>query len=158
MKTRILLLILFLASPLAVFAQTAQPTPEDPLTNKRAVQLAEQLRCLVCQNQSLADSHAELAIDLRRQIREQIAQGRSDGQIVDYMVERYGEFVLYRPPVRAATWVLWFGPPLLLVIGMVLLRHYLRTRRKRVDAHTLTDAQRREGATLLGGADAGEPR
>ena len=111
------LLGLFLAT--SGFAKDAAPAAEDPVLEKRAMALAEELRCLVCQNQSLADSHAELAVDLRRQIREQIAQGKSDSAVVDFMVERYGEFVLYRPPMRTATWLLWFGPPLLLVLGIV---------------------------------------
>ena len=101
MMRALVLLLWLLWLPFAVGAQTAQPTPNDPVANKRAVHLAEQLRCLVCQNQTIADSNAELAVDLRRQIREQIAQGRSDGQIVDFMVERYGDFVLYRPPLKA---------------------------------------------------------
>ncbi len=123
--------------PLAVGAQTAQPTPDDPVTNRRAVQLAEQLRCLVCQNQSIADSHAELAVDLRGQIREQIAAGQNPTQPSStYMVERYGEFVLYRPPLRAATALLWFGPPLLLLVGFVLLMRYVRARRTRVERRT----------------------
>jgi cytochrome c-type biogenesis protein CcmH len=139
--------------PLAVMAQIAQPTPEDPVTNKRAVHLAEELRCLVCQNQSLADSHAELAVDLRRQIREQIAQGKSDSAIIAYMVERYGDFVLYRPPVKAATWLLWFGPPLLLVLGIILLLRYVRSRRARIEHVPLTDAEHRAAQELLGGSE-----
>lgn len=157
MKTRILLLILLLALPFFALAQTAQPTPDDPVTNRRAVHLAEQLRCLVCQNQSLADSHAELAVDLRRQIREQIAQGKSDATIVDFMVERYGDFVLYRPPVRAATWLLWFGPPVLLVLGIVLLLRYVRARRLRIESAPLTEAQHRAAQALLSGRES-DPR
>ena len=157
MKTTILMLILLLVLPLPVLAQTAQPTPDDPVSNKRAVQLAEQLRCLVCQNQSRADSHAELAVDLRRQIREQIAQGKSDSAVVDFMVERYGEFVLYRPPMRTATWLLWFGPPLLLVLGIVLLLRYVRTRRTRIEQGPLTDAEQRAAQSLLVG-DEGKQR
>lgn len=147
---------LFLWLPLVAWPQTAQPTPDDPVTNKRAVQLAEQLRCLVCQNQSLADSHAELAVDLRRQIREQIAQGKTDAAIVDFMVERYGDFVLYRPPLRAATWFLWFGPPLLLVLGIVLLLRYVRTRRARIERAPLNEAERRAAQALLSGGEGGQ--
>ena len=110
-------------------AQTPQPTTDDPVANKRAVALSEELRCLVCQNQSIAESNAELAVDLRRQIREQIADGRDDKQIIDYMVERYGDFVLYRPPLKASTVVLWLGPPLLFLLGLALLLRYLRQRR-----------------------------
>ena len=138
-----------LCLPLALCAQTAQPLPEDPLTNKRAMHLAEELRCLVCQNQTIADSNAELAVDLRRQIGEQIAQGRNDAQIIDYMVQRYGDFVLYRPPLKATTLFLWFGPPVLLVCGFVFLFRYLRSRRRRVELQPLSDSERREARALL---------
>ena len=135
--------------PFAVCAQVAQPLPEDPVANKRAMALADELRCLVCQNQTIADSHAELAVDLRRQIREQIAQGRSDRQILDYMVDRYGDFVLYRPPVKATTLVLWFGPLLLLVCGLAFLFQYLKSRRKRVEIGQLSASDLKEAQALL---------
>ena len=93
----------------------------DAALEKRAKALSEELRCLVCQNQTIADSNAELAVDLRKQVREQLAQGKSDEQVIDYMVGRYGDFVLYRPPVKETTWLLWFGPLLLLVGGVVAL-------------------------------------
>ena len=150
---KILIAMLCLVSSVA-FAQTAQPTTNDPVANQRAMALSEELRCLVCQNQSIADSNAELAVDLRRQIREQIAQGRSDTQIVDYMVERYGDFVLYRPPLKATTVVLWLGPPLLFMIGLWLLLRYLRQRRKDTVEQPLSDDDRRRAAALLG-ADKG---
>ena len=153
---RALLLSLWLLLPLAVCGQTAQPMPQDPLTNKRAVQLAEELRCLVCQNQTIADSNAELAVDLRSQIREQIAQGKSDRQIMDYMVERYGDFVLYRPPLKATTLFLWFGPPLLLLLGLVFLLRYLKGRRQRVEKVPLSDSERREAGSLLASGQEGE--
>jgi cytochrome c-type biogenesis protein CcmH len=111
-------------------AQQAAPVAEDPALEKRVARLSEELRCLVCQNQTIADSHAELAIDLKNQIREQMHLGRSDDAIMEYMVARYGDFVLYRPPVKATTAVLWFGPGLLVVGGMIGLALYLRQRRK----------------------------
>ena len=151
----LIFLLWLLWLPFAVGAQTAQPMPGDPVANKRAVQLAEQLRCLVCQNQTIADSNAELAVDLRRQIREQIAQGRSDGQIVDFMVERYGDFVLYRPPLKVTTLLLWFGPPVLLLLGMVFLLRYLKARRKRVEQQPLSAGERRAAEALLGGDNEG---
>ena len=144
-------LILLLWLPIAVAAQIAQPTSEDPVANKRAVQLAEQLRCLVCQNQSIAESNAELAVDLRRQIREQIAQGKRDGEITGFLVERYGDFVLYRPPVKAITLLLWFGPVMLLLIGIFALIRYLRERRKRIEQLPLTAEEQREAQLLLSG-------
>ena len=158
MMRGLIVLLWLLWLPCVVSAQTAQPTSNDPVANKRAVHLAEQLRCLVCQNQTIADSNAELAVDLRRQIREQIAQGRSDGQIVDFMVERYGDFVLYRPPLKATTLLLWFGPPLLLLLGSVFLLRYLGARRKRVEHEPLSDAERREAAVLLGSGNEGAPK
>ena len=151
-----LLWVLLLWVPLTVCAQTAQPTPEDPVANKRAVQLAEQLRCLVCQNQSLADSNAELALDLRRQIREQIAQGRSNDEIVDFMVSRYGDFVRYRPPLKASTWLLWFGPPLVLLVGFIMLIWTVRERRKRIEREPLTASEHAQAELLLGSKAEGE--
>jgi cytochrome c-type biogenesis protein CcmH len=155
MKISIRLLVtLFIAIvwlPFAVCAQTAQPTTDDPVLNKRAVFLAEELRCLVCQNQTIADSHAELAVDLRRQIREQIAQGRTDSQIIDYMVERYGDFVLYRPPLKVTTLFLWFGPPALLLLGIIFLLVYLRSRRKLVEQVPLSAEERQAAEAMLGG-------
>ena len=133
----------------AAAAGDAVPTIADPMTNKRAVHLAEQLRCLVCQNQSIADSNAELAVDLRRQINEQIAQGRSDGEIVDFMVQRYGEFVLYRPPFNAVTVLLWFGPLLLFAAGLAALIYNVRRRRTQRDEQPLTEAQQKQAELLL---------
>jgi len=147
--SRFWILLLWLCC-VAAGAQTPQPTTDDPVANKRAVALSEELRCLVCQNQSIAESNAELAVDLRRQIREQIAAGRDDKQIVDYMVERYGDFVLYRPPLKASTIVLWLGPPLLFLIGLVLLLRYLRQRRQDEAPQPLSDDERRRAAAMLG--------
>jgi cytochrome c-type biogenesis protein CcmH len=144
-----LIAVFLLWLPLAAFAQGVQPTEHDPVANKRAVALAEQLRCLVCQNQTIAESNAPLAVDLREQIREQIAQGRSDGEIADYMVQRYGDFVLYRPPVKPVTLLLWFGPPLLLLLGLGVLIATLRRRRSQTEESPLTDAEHREAQTLL---------
>src|SRR5207245_11469173 len=95
-------------------AKEAAPAAADPALEQRVMTLAAELRCLVCQNQTLADSNAPLAEDLRNQVREKMRQGASDSEIVDYMVARYGDFVLYRPPVKATTLMLWFGPLLLL--------------------------------------------
>jgi cytochrome c-type biogenesis protein CcmH len=150
-----LIAVALLWLPLAAFAQGAQPTAQDPVANKRAVGLAEQLRCLVCQNQTIAESNAPLALDLRQQINEQIAQGRSDAEITDYMVQRYGDFVLYRPPVKPVTLLLWFGPPALLLAGLAALIFNLRRRRSRAEEVSLTDAERREAQSLL---DDGGPR
>ena len=136
-------------------AGEAVPTDQDPVQARRAVRLAEQLRCLVCQNQTIADSNAALAVDLRAQIREQITQGRSDGEIVDYMVQRYGDFVLYRPPWKATTLLLWLGPIALMIGGLAAL-YYRLIRRRREDAKpALSDQERARAAALLSG-DTGE--
>lgn len=114
-------------------AGEAAPLADNPEQEARMMAIASELRCLVCQNQTIADSHAGLAIDLRQQIREQLQQGKSDQQIRDYMTARYGNFILYRPPVENNTLLLWFGPGLLAVGGLGFLWWNLR-RRSRMDA------------------------
>ena len=109
--------------------------------------LASELRCLVCQNQTLADSHADLALDLRESIREQMKRGASDKEIVGFMTARYGDFILYRPPLKAATLLLWFGPFLLLAIGAAMLVR--RIRRRPGAAPELSEAERARAARLL---------
>ncbi len=118
---------------------------------RRAAALADQLRCLVCQNQSIAESNAELAVDLRREINEQIRAGRSDADIRDFMVARYGDFVLYRPPVKSHTLLLWFGPALLAIAALLAFMRAQGNRRRRVTERPLTDAERAEAERLLGG-------
>lgn len=125
---RRLLLALWLALPLGAFAADAAPAADDPVLEARVLRIAAELRCLVCQNQTIADSHADLAQDLRRQVREMIQQGKSDREILDYMTARYGDFVLYRPPMKGTTWLLWFGPALLVVIAVTGLILVLRRR------------------------------
>jgi cytochrome c-type biogenesis protein CcmH len=126
---RALLAAALLAFSGAVFAQATEVAKPDAQVERRLKTLAEELRCLVCQNQTIADSSAPLALDLRNQIRVQIGQGRSDDQIRDYMVTRYGDFVLYRPPFKATTLVLWVGPALLLALGIAVYLSVLRRRR-----------------------------
>jgi cytochrome c-type biogenesis protein CcmH len=130
------------------WAAEAAPAAADPQVEKRVMTLAEELRCLVCQNQSLADSHADLAVDLRNQVREKVKQGMSDRQIVDYMVERYGDFVLYRPPVKMTTLLLWFGPLLLVLIGVGVLYRTLKMR-SAADLPQLSDAESERARRLL---------
>jgi cytochrome c-type biogenesis protein CcmH len=122
---KILVLMLFL--PLLVMAE-ARPLGDDPAIEARLKSLSQELRCLVCQNQTLADSSAPLAEDLRREIRELIAKGMSDQEITDYLVARYGDFVRYRPPVKSQTVLLWVGPMLLLAAGFTGLWMALRRR------------------------------
>lgn len=117
-----------LALPLPAAAKEAAPAAADPVLEARLLRIAAELRCLVCQNQTIADSHADLAQDLRRQVREMLVRGDSDQQILDYMTARYGDFVLYRPPVKSTTALLWYGPAVLLVGGLVALVLVLRRR------------------------------
>ncbi len=119
------LFALLLAGAASAAAPGGQPDPE---LERRAAALSQQLRCVVCQNQTIADSQAELAVDLRRQVREKLAQGMSDQQVADYLVQRYGEFVLYRPPLKASTIALWFGPALLLGGGLMAFAARLRAK------------------------------
>ena len=146
LRRRFFVALLLAAAPLGAPAGEAVPTENDPVAAARAVHLANELRCLVCQNQSIADSNAELAVDLRRQIREQIAAGKSDSEIVDFMVGRYGDFVLYRPPFKASTVALWVGPFVLLALGAGL---YFRRLRKRQPQPELSAAERSRAAKLL---------
>ena len=120
---------------------------QDPALERRVINLAHELRCLVCQNQTLADSNAPLAVDLRDQIREQLAAGKSERDVVDFMVARYGDFVLYRPPLKSTTVLLWVGPFAFLLGGFYLLARVLR--RRRVGAPQLSDAERSRAAKLL---------
>ncbi|GAB4171188.1 MAG: cytochrome c-type biogenesis protein CcmH [Rhodocyclaceae bacterium] len=135
------------ASP--AWAQEAAPAADDPVLEKRMTKIAEILRCLVCQNQTIADSHADLAVDLRRQIREMLAGGKSDQEIIDYMVARYGDFVLYNPPVKSTTWLLWFGPFALMGVGLGVLFLKLRSRGGRTGGE-LSEEDRKRAEALLG--------
>jgi cytochrome c-type biogenesis protein CcmH len=131
-------------------AADAAPTEQDRATQSRATAIAEQLRCLVCQNQTIADSNADLAVDLRRQVREQLAAGRTDREIIEFMTARYGDFVLYRPPFKATTALLWGGPALLLVVGAIMLVRLVRERRA-IEPPALTAEQRARADRLLSG-------
>ena len=123
-----LLLCWMLWAP-AVWAGEAVPMAEDPKVEARLVSIAEELRCLVCQNESLASSHAELADDLRREVRKLIREDKSDAEIKTYLVDRYGDFVLYKPQVKPLTWPLWFGPFCMLLVALWGLWRYLRLRK-----------------------------
>jgi cytochrome c-type biogenesis protein CcmH len=133
----------------AVLAQTAQPLAKDPEVEKRLQVLSQELRCLVCQNETLADSRAGLAEDLRREIREQIKAGKSDKEIIAFLTARYGDFVLYRPRVTPTTYLLWFGPFVLLAVGLVVLYRQLKQRRVQIKQQPLTDQDRRRLDELL---------
>lgn len=140
---RALLLALALLAPWAAAQPAGDPAPlqfRDAAEERRFHALVSELRCVMCQNQSLADSNAQIAVDLRREVLELMRQGKSDAEIKDFLVARYGEFVLYRPPVRGATWLLWLGPGLLLLAGGVVLVRIVR-RRSRAAQVPADDAQ-----------------
>jgi cytochrome c-type biogenesis protein CcmH len=128
----ILPLLLALAASLC-HAGEAAPAAADPVLEARMARITAELRCLVCQNQTIADSQSGLATDLRQQVREMLQRGDSEQQIIEFMTARYGDFVLYRPPVRSSTLLLWFGPALLLVAGVATLVLVLRRRSKLAD-------------------------
>ena len=140
-----------------VAAQTAQPLAEDPEVEKRLQALSQELRCLVCQNETLADSRAGLAEDLRREIREQIKAGKSDKEIIAFLTARYGDFVLYRPRVTPTTYLLWFGPFVLLVVGLLVLYRQLKQRRAQITQQPLTAQDRRQLDELLQASKEKEP-
>ena len=119
-------------------AKDAVPLADDPVTEQRLISISEEMRCLVCQNESLAGSRSDLANDLRAEIRSLIRDGKTDDQIRSFMVERYGDFVLYRPPVKPLTWLLWIGPFVILAFGIAGLLTYLRRRNTLVTSKTLT--------------------
>ena len=140
-------------APAAAAPHEAAPTQFDPVAHKRVLGISEQLRCLVCQNQSIAESNAELAVDLRNQVIEQIKAGRSDKEIIDYMVDRYGDFVLYKPPFKASTAILWLGPVVLFIAA--LLGFYINLRRRKQTVQktetALTPEERKKADALLRG-------
>ncbi|HET6671034.1 MAG TPA: cytochrome c-type biogenesis protein [Pyrinomonadaceae bacterium] len=157
MKRLAVHLLLLLCSLPAIMAQTAQPLAEDPEVEKRLQVLSQELRCLVCQNETLADSRAGLAEDLRREIREQIKAGKSDKEIIAFLTARYGDFVLYRPRVTPITYLLWFGPFVLLAVGLVVLYRQLKQRRIQITQQPLTDQDRRRLDELLEANNEKEP-
>ena len=151
-RARLLLLLLFvclIAS--ASFAQVRRerPVPDDPAIEKRLQNLSQELRCLVCQNETLAESRADLAEDLRDEIRQQMKAGKSDQEIVSFLTERYGQFILYRPQVTPATYLLWFGPFVLLLIGLVVLFAYIKRRRELIPEQPLSSDERKRAEDML---------
>lgn len=156
MKVILAILLLMLSAQGA--AREAPSAADDPVLEKRVVKLTSDLRCLVCQNQSLADSHADLAIDLKNQVRSQMQAGRSDAEIRDYMVARYGDFVLYDPPFKSSTLLLWAGPFVLLLTGLLGLTAYMRSRRRRLPDVELTPADHARAEALLRGESGNEPQ
>ena len=151
LRTLGLSLGLMVCASMTLSAREAAPLAEDPAVESRLIEISEELRCLVCQNESLASSRAELAEDLRREVRELIREEKSDEEIKAFLVSRYGDFVLYRPEVKPLTWVLWFGPFLLLLMGVFVLVRHVRQRRQDAQPQALSDEQRRRAQELLKG-------
>ena len=149
----ILLIALCVFSFSLSFAKDAAPLADDPVIEQRLISISEEMRCLVCQNESLAGSRSDLANDLRREIRTLIKEGKSDDQIRSFMVERYGDFVLYRPPVKPITWLLWIGPFVILLIGIAGLLTYLRRRNNAVTNIALSDDDNKRIDALLNNQD-----
>jgi cytochrome c-type biogenesis protein CcmH len=142
-------LIIVVLTAVAALAQEARPVSDDPVLEQRVMALSQELRCLVCQNETLADSRADLANDLRNQIREQMKAGKSDKEIVAYLTERYGKFILYNPPIDPTTYLLWFGPFVLLLAGLFILFRYLKQRRNLIIDQPLSADERQRAERLL---------
>jgi len=149
MKAAAIVLVLFLLFPLTGWSKEAVPVAENPEVEKRMLLLTENLRCLVCQNETIADSRADFSNDIRREIREQIKANKTDPEIIQFLVDRYGDFVLYDPPIKPTTFLLWFGPVILFVIGLGSLVVYLRRRRVQIEDVSLSQAQLEKAEALL---------
>ena len=146
---RLFLSVLLALACFNVGAKEATLLAEDPVVEQRLITISEELRCLVCQNESLAGSRAELAQDLRQEVREMIRQGKSDAQIKEFLVSRYGDFVLYRPPVKPITWLLWLGPFAFLILGIWILWSYMRNRQSQIKDAPLTEEENKKVEALL---------
>jgi len=144
-----LLILLIGLMPVVVHAGEAKDLAEDPVLEKRMVGLAENLRCLVCQNESLASSRSDLAQDLRQEVREKMQQGMTDQQIIDFLVSKYGDFVLFDPPMKRYTILLWYGPFALLLIGLIGLYWQLRKRKEKITEVQLSAEEQQAAADLL---------
>jgi len=149
MMSRVYFLVLLVFFTAPAYAKEAQPSAADPVLEERVMKLSKELRCLVCQNETLADSRADLAEDLRGQIREQMKAGKSDKEIIAYLTDRYGKFILYNPPVDPTTYLLWFGPFILLLAGLTVLFRYLKQRRELIVEAPLSDGDRLRAEALL---------
>jgi cytochrome c-type biogenesis protein CcmH len=153
---RTIFVMLMLISALQVNAKEAESMAKDPVLEARVMEVSEELRCLVCQNQTIADSDADLAVDLRNQVREMLAAGKTEKEIIDFMVQRYGDFVRYRPPMKSTTYLLWFGPFILVALGLLILIYNLKRRQKLTDEAELSEEDHRKVQELLEQESRGE--
>ncbi|MCE7506299.1 cytochrome c-type biogenesis protein CcmH [Polynucleobacter sp. IMCC30063] len=144
-----LLIYAWQVSCLAQAPSAAQPLSTNPALEAQVNIIANELRCLVCQNQTIADSHADLAVDLKNQIRTQLTQGRTQTEILDYMVQRYGDFVLYKPPLKASTWFLWLGPFAILLLAFFFLWRQIQVRKKLLGEQQFSAADLARAKALL---------
>src|SRR5436309_7759374 len=149
MKRLLLSMLMICSLSGFISAKAPMPTADESEAEKRVTMLSRQLRCLVCQNETLADSRADLATDLRKEIREQVDAGRTDGEIIGFLTDRYGDFVLYRPPVKPSTYVLWFGPFLLLAGGLFALYRSVVLRSSQLKYRALSAEERQKTEKLL---------
>lgn len=151
MKRSLVWLLLSLCLIAPAVAQVRRPAPviDDPAVEQRLHKLSQELRCLVCQNETLADSRADLAEDLRDEIRQQMKAGKSDKEIITFLTERYGQFILYRPQVTPTTYLLWFGPFVLLLAGLAVLFYYIKQRRDLIAEQPLTADERKRAEEML---------
>ena len=157
MKALLFVCFVILSLGATVVAWDARPASgDDPVVERRLMNLSKELRCLVCQNETLADSQAGLAEDLRREIREQIKAGKSDKEIISFLTQRYGQFILYRPQVTPTTYLLWFGPFVSLIGGLLVLFLFIRNHRESVKEQPLSAEDRRRAAELLDSDSRGE--
>lgn len=156
--SRLLALLLLCLLPTFAMAQLQEEErpSDDPVIEQRLANLSKELRCLQCQNQTLADSPAGLAADLRREIREQMKAGKSDQEIIAFLTQRYGDFILYRPRVTFTTYLLWFGPFVLLLAGLYVLFRYIKQRRDLIPEKPLSADERRRAEELLASASGKE--
>lgn len=144
-----LLIVLLLLIPINGFAKEAVPVAEDPEIEKRMLALTMDLRCLVCQNEPISDSRAEFSNDIRREIRAQIKENKTDEEIIQFLVDRYGDFILYNPPIKPTTLFLWFGPAALFLIAIGALVFYLKRRRTQIEEVVLSQEQVEQAEALL---------
>lgn len=144
------LLFSFAISSMGFARSNAAPSvSENPALEKKVLEVSNELRCLVCQNQTIADSNADLAVDLKNQVRQQLSEGRSKQEILKYMTERYGDFVLYNPPLNAATLMLWVGPFLLMLLGLILLVQQIKQRKQELSKETFSAEEIERARQLL---------
>lgn len=155
-RALLLLLICLIASATVAQVRRPEAVKDDPAIEQRLQKLSQELRCLVCQNETLADSRADLAEDLRDEIREQMKAGKSDKEIIAFLTDRYGQFILYKPQVTPTTYLLWFGPFVLLLAGLAVLFYYIRQRREMIPEQPLTSDERKRAEDLLRSASGKE--